>query len=278
MPYLKTSSKENNQNIQLYYQDYGSGQPVVLIHGWPLSNAMWEYQKQAIVEAGFRCVSYDRRGFGKSDQPWDGYNYDTMAGDLNDLINTLDLTEVILVGFSMGGGELGRYVGRFGTEKIAKMVFLSSIAPFMLKTESNPDGVPSETFEEFKGAIKNDRLGFLNDFGENFVNYDENKEKISEQQLHYNWTIAAGASPKGTLDCIDAFGKTDLREDLKKIDVPTLFIHGDEDKVVPIDPTAKQGHKLVSGSELHVIKGAPHGCTFTHTDEVNETLLNFMKK
>lgn len=275
MSYIKTTSKEKSNPIHLYYEDYGEGQPVVLVHGWPLSGAMFEYQKEAIVNAGFRCITYDRRGFGKSDQPWNGYDYDTMATDLNDLINSLSLKDVILVGFSMGGGELGRYVGNFGTAHLSKIVFLSSIAPFMLKTDDNPDGVSSETFEEFKEAIRKDRAGFMDDFGKNFVNYEDNKDKVSAKQLHFCWSIAMGASPKGTLDCIDAFGKTDLREDLKKIDIPCLFIHGDKDEVVPIAPTAKQGHKIVKNSLLKVIKGAPHGCVFTHTEEVNSILLDF---
>ncbi|MAP54670.1 alpha/beta hydrolase [Altibacter sp.] len=277
MGYLKTTSKEHNDHINLYYEDYGAGQPVILIHGWPLSQAMWEYQKQAIVEAGFRCISYDRRGFGSSDRPWDGYDYDTMAGDLDNLITSLQLEDIILIGFSMGGGELGRYVGKYGTAKLSKLIFISSIAPFMLKTDDNPEGVPAETFEEFKEGIKKDRLGFLEDFGKDFFNYDDNKDKVSSSQLHYNWGIAAGASPKATLDCIDAFGKTDLREDLKKIDVPTLFIHGDADEIVPMGPTSQQGHELVPNSALQVIDGAPHGCVFTHTELVNKIMINFMK-
>ncbi|MCH2490825.1 MAG: alpha/beta hydrolase [Flavobacteriales bacterium] len=278
MGYIKTTSKERNDYINLYYEDYGTGQPVVLIHGWPLSNVMWEYQKQAIVEAGYRCISYDRRGFGSSDRPWRGYDYDTMAQDLFDLINALHLDEVILVGFSMGGGELARYVGNYGTKKLSKLVFLSSIAPFMLKTDDNPEGVDEDTFESFKEAIKQDRLGFLDDFGKNFFNYKDNKDKISSSQLHYNWGIAAGASPKGTVDCIDAFGKTDLRQDLKNINIPTLFIHGDADEVVPMAPTAKQGHELVPNSTLEIIEGAPHGCVFTHKEQVNKLLINFFEK
>ena len=277
MPYIKKSSKEQDKNINLYYEDYGKGKPVILIHGWPLSSAMWEQQKWAIVEAGFRCIAYDRRGFGKSDFPWDGYDYDTMAKDLNDLITELNLNDVSLVGFSMGGGEIGRYVGKYGTDKLSKLVFLSSIAPFMMKTEDNPEGVPEEVFEGFKDELENDRLDFLKGFGKDFVNYEDNKDKISEALLHYTWNIAAHASPKGTIDCVNAFGKTDLRQDLKKIDIPTLFMHGDADEVVPIEPTAKQGHKMVPESRLHIIEGAPHGCFLTHKDEVNKTLLEFLK-
>ncbi|MFC7356993.1 alpha/beta fold hydrolase [Jejudonia soesokkakensis] len=278
MGYIKTTSKERTDYINLYYEDYGEGQPVILIHGWPLSSAMFEQQRWAIVEAGFRCISYDRRGFGKSDKPWNGYDYDTLATDLNDIIQALNLDNVILVGFSMGGGELGRYVGKFGTSKLSKMVFLSSIAPFMLKTADNPNGVPEKVFEGFKDELEKDRLDFLKGFGKNFVNYDDNKDIVSEALLEYTWNIAAHASPKATIDCVNAFGKTDLRDDLKKIDIPTLFIHGDADEVVPIEPTAKQGHKLVANSELEIIKGAPHGCVFTHKEEVNKILLTFFKK
>lgn len=277
MAKFKTTSEENNHYTNLYFEDYGQGQPVILVHGWPLSSAMFEYQKQELVDAGFRCISYDRRGFGKSDRPWNGYDYDTLAQDLNDLITELKLDNVALIGFSMGGGELGRYVGKYGTSKISKLVFLSSSAPFMMKTKDNPDGVPEEVFEGFKKELKKDRLKFLDGFGKEFVNYKDNKNKISENQIHYNWGIAAGASPKATIDCVDAFGKTDLRKDMKKIDVPTLFIHGDADKVVPIEPTAKQGHKIVKNSKLEIIKGAPHGCVFTHTKEVNKILLDFLK-
>lgn len=278
MGYIQTTSKEGTDFINIYYEDFGKGQPVVLIHGWPLSGAMWEYQKQAIVNSGYRCITYDRRGFGKSDQPWDGYSYDTLAQDLNDLIKSLHLEDVILVGFSMGGGEVGRYVGKHGTSKLSKLVFLSSIAPFMLKTDDNLEGVPEKALEELKDAVKTDRLGFLDSFGKKFVNYEDYKDKISEEQVHYNWIIAAGASPKGTLDCIDSFGKTDLRADLKKIDIPTLFIHGDADQIVPITPTAKQGHKIVKNSRIEVIKDAPHGCIFTHVEKINKFLLDFFKE
>lgn len=277
MSYIKTTSKQNSANINLYYEDYGSGQPVILIHGWPLSSAMWEQQKWAIVESGFRCIAYDRRGFGKSDFSWEGYDYDTLAKDLNDLITELKLKDVILVGFSMGGGEVARYVGKYGTANVAKLVFLSSVAPFMLKTDDNPNGVPKEVFEGFKDKIEEDRLGFLDGFGKDFVNYKDNKDRVSEKQLHYNWSIAAAASPKGTIDCVNAFGLTDFRPDVKKIDIPTLFIHGDEDQVVPIEPTAKQGHKMVKNSKIEIIKGAPHGCVLTHKKEVNDALVKFLK-
>ena len=200
-----------------------------------------------------------------------------MAEDLHDLIKKLDLRDVILAGFSMGGGELAQYVGTFGTSRISKLIFISSIAPFLLKTEDNPDGAPDDVFKGMEDNVKNDRLGFLKGFGEGFVNYEDNKDRISQGQLDYNFQIAAAASPKGTLDCINAFGRTDLRDALKKIDVPTLFIHGDADNIVPIEPSSKQGHELVEDSRLEIIKDAPHGLYVTHTEELNEILLDFLK-
>ncbi|MCC4213812.1 alpha/beta fold hydrolase [Leeuwenhoekiella parthenopeia] len=277
MSYFKTSSIENRENIKLYYEDYGTGDPVILIHGWPLSAQMWEYQTQVLVEAGHRVIAFDRRGFGRSDKPWSGYDYDTLAKDLNDLITGLDLENVTIVGFSMGGGEVSRYIGNYGTSKLKKAALVSSVAAFMLKTDDNPDGVPQETFDGFKAAVRKDRLAFLKDFGNNFVNYDDNKDKISEAQVHFNWSIAAGASPKGTLDCITSFGTTDFRADLEKFDIPTLIIHGDADQVVPIKPSGEQAASIVKGSRYEVIKGAPHGLVFTHTEEVNKILIDFLK-
>jgi peroxiredoxin len=278
MPYLDKTTATRDSNISIFYEDYGIGQPIILIHGWPLSGRMWEYQVPALVDAGYRVITYDRRGFGHSSRPYDHYTYEAMAEDLQDLIKKLNLQDVILAGFSMGGGELGKYVGQFGTNNISKLIFISSIAPFMLKTDDNENGVPASVFEEMKENVRNDRAGFLKGFGENFVNYEDNKDKVSQGQLEYNFNIAAAASPKGTLDCIDAFGKTDLREDLKKIDVPTLFIHGDADEVVPMDPTSKQGHEIVENSRLEIFEGAPHGLYLTHTDKLNKTIIEFLNQ
>ncbi len=277
MSYLNTSSSENGEPIQLFFEQYGEGQPVILIHGWPLSHQMWEYQIQTIVDAGYQVVAYDRRGFGKSSKPYYGYDYDTLAKDLNDLIEELGLKDVILTGFSMGGGEVARYIGTYGTDKVAKAALISSVAPFMLKTSDNPDGVPEETFENFKKNIKEDRLAFLKEFGDTFVNYKDNKKNISEAQIHFNWSIAAGASPKATLDCIDSFGKTDFREDCKKFDVPTLIVHGDADQVVPIETAGQAASKIIKDSTYQIIKGAPHGLVFTHTEEFNTIFLDFLK-
>jgi len=278
MPYLEKTTAKNNSNVSLYYEDYGMGKPIILIHGWPLSGDMWEYQVPALVDAGYRVITYDRRGFGKSSRPYDNYTYESMAEDLHDLIGKLNLKEVTLVGFSMGGGELGKYVESYGTTNLSKLIFISSIAPFMLKTKDNPDGVPESVFEDMKENVQKDRAGFLKEFGKNFVNYEENKDRISQGMLDHSFNIAVAASPKGTLDCIDAFGKTDLREGMKKIDIPTLFIHGEADQVVPPAPTSKQGHEMVKNSKLEMFKEAPHGLFLTHTAQLNKTILDFLKK
>ncbi len=277
MPYLQKTTAQKSGDLSLYYEVHGEGQPIILIHGWPLSGAMWEYQVPELIEAGHQVITYDRRGFGKSCHPGDGYNYSTMAHDLSELMTKLNLDNVILVGFSMGGGELAQYVKAFGTNKIDKLVFISSIAPYMLKTDDNENGVDESVFEGMKKNLREDRAGFLQEFGKGFVNYEDNKHRVSQGQLDYNFHIAVDASPKATVDCVDAFGKTDLREAMKKIDVPTLFIHGDADEVVPPAPTSQQGHEMVKNSKLEMIKGAPHGLYVTHKKELNKILLDFLK-
>ena len=278
MPNVKTSSAD--PTAELFYQDLnpeGTAGTVVLIHGWPLSQFMFEPQLFPLTEAGYRVVSYDRRGFGSSAFTASGYDYDTFAADLNDLLTELDLTDVNLVGFSMGGGELGRYVGRFGTDRVKSLTFMSSVFPFMLKTDDNPNGVPKSTFEDMKSGLKDDRPAFLDQFGKTFVNYDKLSDKVSDKLLHYHWSIAVNAQPKATVDCVDAFGLTDFRPDAAKIDVPTLFIHGDDDQIVPFETSAQTGSQLVSGSRVYTVENGPHGLNHTHTDEVNEALLSFLK-
>ncbi|GAB5536340.1 MAG: alpha/beta hydrolase [Rubricoccaceae bacterium] len=277
MPNVITSSTQ--LTTELFYQDCnpdGTAGTVVLIHGWPLSWRMWEPQIGPLTEAGYRVIAYDRRGFGSSGFPWGGYDNDTFAADLKDLLEELDLRDVSLVGFSMGGGEVARYVGRYGTDRLRSVCFTSSVAPFMLKTDDNPDGVPQSTFDDMKQGIRDDRPAFLADFGKQFVGWGMLDHPISEEMLSYTHRIACMAQPKATLDCVDAFGTTDFRPDMSKVDVPTLFIHGDGDEIVPIDVSAKQGHDMVSGSRLEVIDGAPHGLNLTHADRYNEILLGFL--
>jgi pimeloyl-ACP methyl ester carboxylesterase len=268
--------KENSGSIDLYYEDHGQGKPVVLIHGWPLSGASWEKQVPALVGAGYRVVTYDRRGFGNSSKPTTGYDYDTFADDLHKLMTKLDLRDAALVGFSMGGGEVARYLGAHGSKRVSKAVFMSSTTPFRLKTPDNPAGVERIVFEAIQKGIAADRPAFLSGFLAKFYNVDSLKgSRISDEAVRLSWSIAAGASPKGTLDCVQAW-LTDFREDLKRVDVPTLVVHGDDDRVLPLAGTGKRTQECVKGSRLVVIKGGPHGLNWTHAEEVNRELLTFL--
>lgn len=277
MSFIETTSKQKDKPVKLYYEDYGEGQPVILIHGWPLSGKMWEYQIEKVVEAGFRCITYDRRGFGQSDRPWDGYDYDTLAKDLNDIITKLGLVDAIIVGFSMGGGEVARYIGNYGTSKLAKAALISAVPPFMLKTDDNPDGLEKEVFEGFKKEIRNDRPGFLAGFGKKFLNFEDNTDKVTEDLANFYWGIACSASPKATIDCVDSFGLTDFREDLRKVDIPTLVVHGDADEIVPIEISGKKSADMIGQATYKVIEGAPHGLILTHTHEFNKIFIDFLK-
>ncbi len=275
MPYISVG-KENSGSIDLYYEDHGSGKPVILIHGWPLSGRSWEKQVPALLDAGFRVITYDRRGFGWSSRPTSGYEYDTLAADLNTLITQLNLTDVTLVGFSMGGGEVARYLGKYGTKNVSKAVFMAAIPPALLKTADNPEGVDGAVFEGIKQAIVADRPAFLAQFLQNFYNVDAlGGKRISEQVVQLSWNIAAGASPAGTLDCVSAW-LTDFRKDLQKVNIPTLIIHGDSDRIVPLAASAQRMPKIVKGNTLAVIEGGPHGLNWTHAEEVNRELLNFL--
>jgi peroxiredoxin len=277
MGFINTNSKENSAKVNLYYEDYGNGQPIILIHGWPLSHRMWDTQIEILVEAGFRVIAYDRRGFGQSSKPFSGYDYNTMTRDLKDLIQVLNLKKVILCGFSMGGGEVARYIGKYGTTNVDKAILISAVTPFLKKTEDNKNAVDESVFQGMRGGIEKDRAGFFKDFGKNFVSYDELKDRVSLAQVELNWNIAMQASRKATLDCVDSFGLTDFREDLKAFDIPTLIIHGDSDRIVPFEVSGKKAHKLIKNSELAIIKNGPHGLTFTHANELNSSILSFIK-
>jgi pimeloyl-ACP methyl ester carboxylesterase len=269
--------KENSASIDLYYEDHGTGKPVVLIHGWPLSGASWEKQVAALLAAGHRVITYDRRGFGQSSKPSSGYDYDTFAADLHKVVSTLDLRDFALVGFSMGGGEVARYLGKYGSERVSKAVFIASVPPFLLKTPDNPAGVDGSVFDGIKKAIAADRPAFLAKFLADFYNVDVlGGKRVSNQVVQYSWNVGAGASAKGSLDCVSAW-YTDFRKDLPRIDVPTLVIHGDADRILPIAATGKRTQELVKGSRLVVVEGGPHGVTWTHADKVNPELVNFLK-
>jgi non-heme chloroperoxidase len=273
-----TVGEENGAPIELYYEDHGTGRPVVLIHGWPLSSRSWEKQVFALVEDGYRVITYDRRGFGASSQPWDGYDYDTFAADLNKLILHLDLEEVTLVGFSMGGGEVARYVGRHGTERIAKAVFAAAVPPYLYKSVEHPDGALDDaTIASFYDGIRADRVAFVDQFVTNFFSVKGRTDLVSEPLRADNAAIAAAASPKGTLDCVTAFATTDFRDDLKAFTIPTLVIHGDSDAIVPLEFSGRRTAAEIPDSKLVVVKNAPHGLNVTHAETFNSELLAFVR-
>jgi pimeloyl-ACP methyl ester carboxylesterase len=268
--------KENSSDIDLYYEDHGSGKPIILIHGYPLNGGSWEKQAAALLASGCRVITYDRRGFGKSSQPTTGYDYDTFAEDLRKLVTSLELRDFALVGFSMGGGEVGRYLGKYGSQGVSKAVFISSVPPFLLKTPDNPEGVDLAVFQGIEKAVAADRYAFFNDFFKNFYNTDVLLGKrISEQAVQGSWNVAAGASATASLACVPTW-YTDFRKDLPRIEVPTLVIHGDADRIVPINASGRQTAKLVKGAHLVVIEGGPHGLLWTHADQVNRELVDFL--
>jgi non-heme chloroperoxidase len=277
MPYVNVG-KENSGNIELYYEDHGSGDPVVLIHGYPLSGASWEKQIPVLLAAGHRVITYDRRGFGKSSQPTAGYNYDTFAEDLHKLVMHLKLRKFALVGFSMGGGEVARYVGKYGSKDVSKAVIIGGVPPFLLKTADNPEGVDGNVFEGIQTAVAADRYAFFTEFFKNFYNTDLLLGKrISEQAVQASWNVAAGASATASLACVPTWHE-DFRKDLTRIDVPTLVIHGNADRIVPFAASGQRTAKLVKGARLSVVKDGPHCVTWTHADEVNSELVTFLGK
>ncbi|WP_229399868.1 alpha/beta fold hydrolase [Micromonospora okii] len=274
MPFI-TVGAENSAPIDLYYEDHGSGQPVVLIHGFPFNGATWEKVTNALLAAGYRTITYDRRGFGNSAQPAAGYDYDTFAADLDALVNELDLRDAILVGHSMGTGEVTRYLGTYGPDRVDRAVLLAPLAPFLLKTPDNPEGLDRSLFDGFQQAILADRFAFLTTFCDNFFNYDENRGRsVSEEAYRAHWQIGARASAIGTYQSVDAW-LTDFRADLPRLEVPVLLVQGDQDRVLPLAATGQRLAPMLPDARLVTLRGAPHGIPWTNADEVNRAILEF---
>jgi non-heme chloroperoxidase len=276
MKFIESKDAVTGEIVKLSYEDYGQGNPVVLIHGWPLSKEMWEYQLEPLINAGSRVIAYDRRGFGKSDRPWSGYDYDSLTDDLRHVIEELDLNNVTLVGFSMGGGEVARYFTRYNGDRVSKVVLISSIVPYMLKSEDNPEGLEQENLNDMMNELKKDRIGFLDDFGKHFFGIHALKHPVSAPLLDYYRMLGSMASPRATQECMKSFSMTDLRKDAQAITVPTLIIHGDADKTVPIEASSRRAVKLIPGSQFVEYEGAPHGLFYTHRERLNMDLVSFI--
>lgn len=272
---------ENSTPIDVYYEDHGTGQPVVLIHGYPLDGNSWERQAAALLDAGYRVITYDRRGFGQSSKPTTGYDYDTFASDLNSVLTELDLSGVVLVGFSMGTGELARYAAKYGTDRIAKFAFLASLEPFLLQAEDNPTGVPQSVFDGISAAARGDRFAWFDNFYKDFYNLDENLgTRISEAAVRNSWNVAAGSAPVAAYAVVPTWIE-DFRDDVQKVrqsGKPTLILHGTKDNILPIDSTGREFTKAFPEAEYVEIEGAPHGLLWTHFQEVNDVLLPFVQK
>jgi non-heme chloroperoxidase len=270
--------RENSTDIELHYEDHGSGQPVVLIHGYPLDGNSWEKQSRELLDAGYRVLTYDRRGFGQSSKPTTGYDCDTFAADLHTLVEALDLRDAVLVGFSMGSGEVARYLGTYGSQRVAKVAFLASLGPFLLQADDNPDGVPQAVFDEISANTVADRFAWFDGFLPNFYNLDENLgSRMSDAAVRGSWNVATSASWFAAAAVVPTW-LTDFRGDIPKIDVPALIVHGTADRILPIDATGRPLSKLLPDADYVEIDGAPHGMLWTHADEVNEALLAFVRK
>lgn len=276
-----TVGNENSTPIELYYEDQGSGQPVVLIHGYPLDGHSWERQTRELLAQGYRVITYDRRGFGQSSKVNAGYDYDTFAADLNTVLETLDLRDVVLVGFSMGTGELARYVGIYGHERVAKLAFLASLEPFLVQRDDNPEGVPQDVFDGIEAAAKADRFAWFTDFYKNFYNLDENLgSRISQEAVTGSWNVAIGSAPVAAYAVVSSWIE-DFRSDVDAVrdaGKPTLILHGTKDNILPIDATARRFHQAVPAATYVEVEGAPHGLLWTHADEVNAALKDFLSK
>ena len=275
MPYIKKNI-ENPSSVNIFFEDQGTGRPVVLVHGWPVSHEMWEYQVNALLNAGYRCITYDRRGFGQSDKPWTGYDYNTLTDDLHELIITLDLRDVVLVGFSMGGGEVARYLGRYGSSRVSKAVLISSVVPLLIKTDDHEEGVPGEVFDEMIAKIQDDRPAFLSEFGKQFFNEGILNKPVSQEIQNWMHQLAVVASPKATSDCVRSFSETDFRTDLSTVTVPVMIVHGDADKIVPINATSELASLQLPNAAFYRFEDAPHGLFITHKEELNTLLINFI--
>jgi non-heme chloroperoxidase len=268
--------QENSQPIELYYEDHGSGSPVVLIHGWPLNGDAWEKQTAALLAAGHRVITYDRRGFGRSSKPGIGHNYDTFAADLEALMSALDLNRVSLVGHSMGTGEITRYIGKYGTKRLQKAVLIGTIGPYLVKTADNPEGVDRKGFDDTKTALKADRPATLREFLKNLYSVGgEDGKRVSERVMDANWAVAIGASPIGTVACVDTWIE-DFRKDIPRNDIPTMIIHGDDDRILPPDATSRRQAKMIKNVKFMEIKGGSHGLTWTRAEEINAQLVPFL--
>jgi non-heme chloroperoxidase len=275
MPYLSVG-KENSVDVHLYYEDHGSGKPVVLIHGYPLNGASWEKQLGPLLAAGHRVITYDRRGFGRSGQPTTGYDYDTFAADLRELVVKLELRDFSLVGFSMGGGEVARYLGKYGSAGVRKAVILSGVPPYLLKAPDNAEGVDKSVFTGIENAVKADRYAFFTEFFKNFYNTDVLLGKrVSQEVVQASWNVAAGSSATASFECVHTW-YTDFRQDLAHIDVPTLVMHGDADRILPIAASGQRTGKLIKGARFVVVEGGPHCISWTHSEIVNKELLAFL--
>lgn len=275
MPHIVVGT-ENSAEIEIHYEDHGSGRPIVLIHGYPLDGNSWEKQEAVLLESGYRVITYDRRGFGRSSQPTVGYDYDTFAGDLNALLDHLELDDVVLAGFSMGAGEVSRYIGNYGTARVRRAVLLGGVPPYLRQADDNPEGVPGEVFEGIKAAIADDRYAFFKAFFDDFYNVDTFAgTKISDEAWHASFHVAAAAGPYASYACVDTWG-TDFRDDMPKFDVPTLVVHGTEDRIVPFEASGKRLPDLIDDCTLVAIEGGPHNIAWTHADEVNQALLAFI--
>ena len=271
-----TSKQSDGTEVKLFYQDIGKGKPVVLIHGWPLNSHMWEYQLSELPKHGIRCIAYDRRGFGLSDQPWSGYDYDTLAADLKALLDQLDLNDVTLVGFSMGGGEVVRYCSTYNSARVSKIVLVSSVAPYMLQTDDNPDGTPMDMVQEIIDSLNKDHAGFLSDFGKQFFGNSLISHNVSQGILDWSLMMGMQGQLKGTVDCVQSFALTDFRNEIKTITVPALVIYGDADKTVPPKATGEQAAKLLPDAQSIVYEGEPHGLFYTAKDQLNNDLVDFV--